>query len=1512
MKELQEVMAEPILSNYMEKAQIESNLSITSNNINVKLCMEFLVELRKNHVITEGYFDDVVDHIAISEGDGKITTWEELVEKLFYRFYPESYDGEDESYEYDYWEKNEDNLSIIYQDIFQKKDEGWKEYLALKARKEFSDERGCSNFRELSEDGRVSHGSSKRLQKFFNEKRFLDSMISGEEDMKRFQDETCPCSSRIQMRYGKYVDKGCRVTFFEHDSEITKDGKVIGRGIRKKGLYVMKLGNKPKDKICLATIDENSTLWHRRLGHANMRLIQSLASKELVRNLPKLKFDQHFCDACKIGKQAHVSHKAKNIVSTTRCLKLLHMDLFDPSAVRSYGGNRYTLVIVDDYSSSSHHSKDIPLVDDDLDEEEAIREIEKKNLENVVEDETLEIDKIDLHTLVRLNGNRALLSNFVEKFFGTVHFGNNDFAVIAGYGDVVIGSMKIKKIYYVEEDGVDLLTGEHSSNLYTIALNEITSNSSACLPKMKFEKDHLCPACEQGKIHRKHHKYKTGFASNKPLYLLHMDLCGPMRVESINRKRYVLVVVDDYSRYTWVFFLHSKDEASEVIILFIKKTQVNLQLQVYRVRTDNGTEFKNKTLTKFFDEVEISQQFFAARTPQQNGVVEKRNRTLVEDARTMLTFANLPLFLWAEAIATTCFTQNHSIIHKRFDKTPYEIINKRKPNIKFFHVFGCRCYLLNDYDDVGKLKAKRDIGVFIGYSKESIAFRVYNKRTRKIHESVNVNFDEISEMASKQFSLEPSLSNLNETQKYSNPTVSQVSEISKKDLEDLFHNFYDDYFDFSKITKSLTTNVENSNNEIPSHEGEVFHEDSESFQEEYSSSSLNDDVQKSSEEVMVPPINTQSISNNKVPNVNKASSSHNVFNERLEDVYFDASTTFHDPSNVHTFYQPYPHEKNIEPANVAEALKDADWNKKDESSLVIRNKARLVAVGYCQQEGIDYDMTFAPVARIEAIRLFLAYVAHKDFMVFQMDVKMVFLNGILKEEVYVGQPPGFVSKQYPDHVYALDKALYGLKQAPRAWYDVLSKFLIDSGFQKGLIDTTLFIKKKGKHIMLIQIYVDDIIFGSTNPKYCMKFSELMVKHFEMSMMGEMKFFLGLQVNQFSNGIFINQSKYILDILKRFGMENCDTVPTPMVEQAKLKLDLVGKPVDHTDYRSMIGSLMYLTSSRPDIMFATCMCARYQANPNEHHVSAVKRIFRYLKGTINLGLWYPKDSGFDLTAYSDADHAGCHLDRKSTSGSVQFLDEVIPFDKQTDDLKKRLAKNNEAKMVIYNALPRKEYERIFMCNTAKEIWKTLLITHQGNSQVKDNKIDILVQQYEQFFISEDESIDSAYARFNTIITSLKALDEGYSIKNYVRKFLRALHPKWRAKVTTIEESKDLTSLSLDELIGNFKVYEMIIKKDSKIVKAKVKRKSLALKAKKESSDEECLTSGSEDEEYAMAVRDFKKFFKKRENALDVETRIILLENVQSHRKTRTKELLLKVLEVILVKKMMRRSKTKRVS
>ncbi|GJR42411.1 retrovirus-related pol polyprotein from transposon TNT 1-94 [Tanacetum coccineum] len=345
-------------------------------------------------------------------------------------------------------------------------------------------------------------------------------------------------------------------------------------------------------------------------------------------------------------------------------------------------------------------------------------------------------------------------------------------------------------------DGVDLLKGNRSTNLYTINLHEMASASPICLmaratstkswlwhqrlshlnfdtindlakndlvtglPKFKYHKEHLCPSCEQGKSKRASHPPKPVPNSKQRLHLLHMDLCGPMRIASINGKRYVLVIVDDYSRYTWVHFLRSKDEAPEVIKTFLKRITVLLQSPVIIIRTDNGTEFKNQILKEYFDSVGISHQASSVRTPQQNGVVERRNRTLVEAARTMLIFSRAPLFLWAEAIATACYTQNRSIIHRRFNKTPYELINGRKPDISFLHVFGALCYPKNDREDIGKLGAKGDIGFFIGYSADSCAYRVYNRRTKKIMETMNVTFDELSAMAFEQSSSKPGLQSM--------------------------------------------------------------------------------------------------------------------------------------------------------------------------------------------------------------------------------------------------------------------------------------------------------------------------------------------------------------------------------------------------------------------------------------------------------------------------------------------------------------------------------------------------------------------------------------------------------------------------------------------------------------------------------------------------------------------------------------------------------------------------------
>nr|GFB35003.1 uncharacterized mitochondrial protein AtMg00810-like [Tanacetum cinerariifolium] len=327
-----------------------------------------------------------------------------------------------------------------------------------------------------------------------------------------------------------------------------------------------------------------------------------------------------------------------------------------------------------------------------------------------------------------------------------------------------------------------------------------------------------------------------------------------------------------------------------------------------------------------------------------------------------------------------------------------------------------------------------------------------------------------------------------------------------------------------------------------------------------------------------------------------------------------------DPSNMHTFYQPYPHE--------LQWTKDHPLEQVIEEPLqpvLTRNQLRsdgdmcmyalIVSTIEPKNEGIDFEESFTPVARMEAIRIFLAYAAHKSFYVFQMDVKTAFLHGSLKEDVYVCQPKGFIDADHPSHVYKLKKAL-------------------------GLV------------------YVDDIIFGSTHPRYIQLFFNLMKSRFKMSMMGEMMFFLGLQVNQSPCGIFINQSKYVFEILKKYGMESCDPVGTLMEIKDKLDLDQNGTPVDEMKYRSMIGSLMYLTSSRPDIVHATCLCARYQAKPTEKHLKEVRRIVRYLRGTVNTGLWYTKDSGFELTGFSDADYAGCKDTFKSTSGGAQFLGEKL--------------------------------------------------------------------------------------------------------------------------------------------------------------------------------------------------------------------------------------------------------------
>ncbi|GJW51234.1 retrovirus-related pol polyprotein from transposon TNT 1-94 [Tanacetum coccineum] len=592
---------------------------------------------------------------------------------------------------------------------------------------------------------------------------------------------------------------------------------------------------------------------------------------------------------------------------------------------------------------------------------------------------------------------------------GTVRFGNDHIARIMGYGDYQLGNVTISRVYYIEglrhnlfsvgqfcdEDlevafwkntcfirnleGVDLLSGSRDTNLYTISLDDMLKTSPICLlSKASKTKSWLWHLCALEKSKKSSHQPKAEETNQEKLYLLHIDLCGPMRVASINGKRYILVIVDDYSRFTWVRFLRTKDEAPKAIIKCIKNIQVHLNATVHNVRTDNGTEFVNQTLMNFLN-VGICIKTSISRIPQQNALSKGQNETLVK-----------------------------LLVQSMQDK-------KR---IDHFSCFGALYYPTNDNDDLGKLDAKDDI-------------------------------------------------------EYFNPISIAISPVP--------------------VAAAPKTMV------------------------------LADSPMSTSIDQDAPSINL---------------------------------TPQGSSSNVRQTHTPFEHlGKWTKDHPIANVIDDPSRSvNTDEFGGVLKNKARLVAQGLRQEEGIDFEESFAPVARIEAIHIF----------------------------------------DNPSHVYKLKKAIYYLKQAPRAWYDMLSSFLISQHFSKGAVDPPLFTQQAGNDLLL------------------------------------MSFFLGLQISQSPRGIFINQSKYASKIVKKYGLLTTDSVNTPLVEKSKLDKDLQGKQVDATLYRGMIGSLMYLTSSRPDLIY----------------------------GTINMGLWYSKDTSMSLTAYADADHTRCQDTRRSTSGCTQFLGDKL--------------------------------------------------------------------------------------------------------------------------------------------------------------------------------------------------------------------------------------------------------------
>ncbi|KAL8095322.1 hypothetical protein AgCh_036693 [Apium graveolens] len=663
------------------------------------------------------------------------------------------------------------------------------------------------------------------------------------------------------------------------------------------------------------------------------------------------------------------------------------------------------------------------------------------------------------------------------------------------------------------------------------------------LPKLKYKKIEPCSACQLGKQVKTSFTSKNKVSTSVPLQLLHLDLFGPERYVSLGGKNYAFVIVDDYSRFTWVLFLRSKDEVFAEFKDLITNIETKYSFKLKTIRSDHGGEFEKDFIT-FCKSRGITHEFSAPRTPQQNGVVERKNRTLQETTRTLLHESKLPRKFWAEAVHTSCYVLNRVLIRPILLKTPYELLKKRTPNISYFRVFGSKCFILDTQNNRGKFDAKSTEGIFLGYSTTSKAYRVYNSVKNKVEESINITFHESSRNISqidedtadlsshsqmRQSHSEKSQSHSDKSNSQDSPGPSQSSDNSAGSTQ---------ASDESSGSPKTPDSVSNVNSVTPPDK---------SSQAEMRQSLLNETT----------PIHFQADNSNEeeMSNIQLPKSSRTVKNHPPDNLLTDLDQGIFTRSRLHNLCAFCAFVAEFEPKNAQEAVADEHWsvamqeelnqfercdvwelvpppqdakiigtrwvfkNKKDEDGNIIRNKARLVAQGYNQQEGIDYEETYAPVARLEAIRILMAFAAHKKFKLYQMDVKSAFLNGYLKEEVYVKQPPGFIHEKYPNYVYKLKKYVYGLRQSPRCWYERLSQFLVNNGFIHGL-----------------------------------------------------------QINQSNAGIFIHQGKYIKDLLKRFALDHVTPKSTPMSTSVKLTKDEQGTPVDVTKFRGNI-ELIYISTEK---------------------------------------------------------------------------------------------------------------------------------------------------------------------------------------------------------------------------------------------------------------------------------------------------------------------------------------------
>ncbi|KAL0641862.1 hypothetical protein Bca4012_102644 [Brassica carinata] len=802
------------------------------------------------------------------------------------------------------------------------------------------------------------------------------------------------------------------------------------------------------------------------------------------------------------------------------------------------------------------------------------------------------------------------------------------------------------------------------------------------VPGVVFENKN-CEACILGKHCR------TVFQKSTTVYencfdLVHSDVWTAPCL-SRDSYKYFVTFIDEKSKYTWLTLIQTKDRVLDAFRNFQTYVTNHYHAKIKILRSDNGGEYTSNAFKQHLSQYGILHQTSCPYTPQQNGVAERKNRHLMEVARSLMFQSNVPKRFWSDAVATACYLINRTPTKILNEKAPFEVLNKYKPVLDYLKVFGCLCFVLKPGEMRNKLEARSTKAVFIGYSATQKGYKCYDPIARRVLVSRDVKF-----LEDRGYYEEKNQEDLKDLTSDKATTLRII-------LEGLGISTSQDPRDHTTTPPEVGS---------PSHLDHEGGEENEEQEEESVSGSHNQDDQSQGEveaqaEAPEPSVQVEQVQNQPVLRRSTRLRKHpsSWVNTR---VYYNAQAVEHPSQAVCSFAQ-YPEEhcafmvnldENYIPRNYEEAMMDKEWKesvgaeagamiKNDtwyESELprgkkavtsrwiftikykadgtVERKKSRLVARGFTQTYGEDYIETFAPVAKLHTIRIVLSLAVNLGWGLWQMDVKNAFLQGELEDEVYMHPPPGLEHLVKRGNVLRLKKAIYGLKQSPRAWYNKLSTTLNGRGFKKSELDHTLFTLTTPSGMIALLVYVDDIIITGSDKEGIIATKEFLKSMFEIKDLGEMKYFLGIEICRSKEGLFMSQRKYTLDLLKGAGAYGGKTARMPMEDGYKVPREGEiedSKPYqDPKLYRKLVGKLIYLTITRPDICFAVNQVSQHMQVPKEHHWRMVERILMYLNGSPDQGVWMGCNGSTEVVGYCDADWAGDRADRRSTTGYCTFI------------------------------------------------------------------------------------------------------------------------------------------------------------------------------------------------------------------------------------------------------------------